>query len=165
MKLNIGCGRHVLEGWTNVDVARSPKAPRDPEIFADARKVPLGDKVAHELMAIHVLEHFYKWEVQDVLAEWRRLLRVGGRLVLELPNLALACRNLLSGQGGDQMSMWPIYGDPGHKDPLMCHRWGWTPSTLMRELLAAGFSNVRERKPQWHGARVDRDMRLEAIRT
>lgn len=163
MKINVGCGRMVLDGWTNCDVQVSPKAPRPPEILCDAKKIPLPGESADVVMALHLLEHFYFWEVPSVLAEWRRLLKPGGKLILELPDLAKACRNLLEGKG-DQWSMWPLYGDPGHEDPFMCHRWGYTPATLKAILVSNGFAKVHFCAPQTHGKRAQRDMRAEAIK-
>lgn len=157
MKLNLGCGNKKLPGFVNVDIQGNA------DIVADVREVPLDDSVADELHAYHVIEHFYLWEVGELLAEWRRLLKPGGRLVLELPSIELAARNLLAGLG-DQMCMWPFYGDPGHRDPYMCHRWGYTPSTITKTLEAAGFRKVKVMPPQTHGARANRDMRVEAVK-
>lgn len=162
VRLNLGCGRKVLDGWVNVDIAVSDKAPREPEVLSDLRAIPLHDGCADEAMAIHVIEHFYRWEVPAVLAEWLRLLKPGGLLVLECPDVLKCARNLLAGDI-DSQSYWGLYGDPAHEDPFMCHRWGWTPATLRAELAAAGFRDIRETVPQWHKAgRTRRDMRLEA---
>ena len=161
MRLNLGCGRMVLDGWFNVDVVANAKAPRPPEMLCDIRAVPLAAACADEVMAIHVLEHFYRWEVEDVLTEWARLLAPGGRMILEMPDLNLACENVLAGLT-DQMGMWPLYGDPSHRDPYMCHRWAWTFRTLEPILLRVGLSDVRRAAPLYHKARLDRDMRVEA---
>ena len=37
MKINIGCGSRVMDGWFNCDIARDPNAPRDPEMLCDAK--------------------------------------------------------------------------------------------------------------------------------
>lgn len=163
MKLNIGCGKMVLDGWVNCDVQKNPKAKRAPELLCDAKSVPLADGCADVVMALHLIEHFYFWDVECVLAEWRRLLKPGGKLILELPDLEKACKNLLSGKN-DQMCMWPLYGDPGHRDPFMCHRWGYTPKTLKALLVANGFGSVKFAAPQTHGKRSNRDMRAEAVK-
>jgi hypothetical protein len=167
LKINMGAGRHVLDGWVNVDIARSPAASRDPEIFADARRVPLSDGCAGLIMAIHLLEHFYLWEVDAVLTEWHRLLKRRGALVLEMPDILKCARNLLEGVEGerypDQMGMWGIYGDPRERNPLMCHRWGWSPQTLHAKLAEHGFSRIAQETPQWHRAgQLVRDMRVVA---
>lgn len=170
MKLNIGCGRHVLDGWTNIDIQRSGRAKRDPEIFADVREIPLPDECADEVMAIHVFEHFFPWECPGLVGEWRRLLKPRGKLILELPNLEKCCKNILDGihKGGkhaDQLGMWGLYGDPREQDPFMMHKWAWTPQTLTGFLERHGFERIKERPTEWHPAgREYRDMRIEALR-
>ena len=170
MRLNIGCGRHVLDGWTNIDVQRSPLAKRPPEILCDAKTIPLPGECADEIQAIHLWEHFYLWECDALLAEWRRLLKPGGTLVLELPNLVKCAQNIVDdrmkgGKDVDQLGMWGLYGDPREKDPYMCHRWAWSPKTLRKFLQERGFRDAREHPTQWHPAgREHRDMRIEAIK-
>lgn len=163
MKLNIGCGGRKLPGYTGVDAVQRTAA----DIVAKADKIPLSDKSVEEIIALHLWEHFYRWECDDVIKEWKRLLQPGGRLVLELPNLIKCCENLISGrmEGGkhpDQLSYFGIYGDTRPKDPYMTHRYGWTPKTIKEFLKAAGFVNIQERPTQWHPAgRTHRDMRIE----
>lgn len=172
MRINWWCGRQVLDGWFNVDALLHPKAPRAPELLhavefeAEGRvknPLPLADGCAEELHAMHAIEHVYAWEAVHLLAEWRRLLKPGGLLVLELPNLEAAARNLLEGLN-DQMSMWPIYGDWNHKDPYMMHKHGYTSRTIEALLVGGGFTGVVHKAPQTHGARANRDMRVEARR-
>lgn len=164
MRLNIGCGARRIEGYTGVDaVARSGA-----DIIARADEIPLDDGSVEEIMAIHLFEHFYRWECEKALAEWRRLLRPGGRLVLELPNLVKCCENVISGRAGkepDQLSMWGLFGDPRQSDPFMAHRWAWTPDTLRAVLEANGFHRVGEEPTVFHPAgRAHRDMRIVAER-
>lgn len=167
MKLNVCCGRQILAGYTNVDVAPAPDAA-PPDILADARRIPLADGCAEEVMCIHGFEHFYRWEIDELVREWQRLLQAGGRLVLELPDLLKCCQNILSGytQPGkpqDQSGMWGLYGDPRLCDPLMCHRWAWTPKTLGAYLSSMGFTDIENQQTQFHPAgRSHRDMRIVA---
>lgn len=169
MRINVGCGRHVLDGWTNVDVQRSPKAKRDPEILAQATAIPLPDGCASEVMAIHLFEHFYYWEAPKALAEWHRLLKPGGLLVLEMPDVKKCAKNLLRLIEGedikslDSLAMHGLYGDPREQDPWMGHRWGWTPKTIKPVLKKAGFGSFTEPPTQWHAiGRTLRDFRIEA---
>jgi len=163
MKIHLACGKHILDGWTNCDMVRHSKAPRDPDIFCDVSDVPLPDACADELLSVHILEHFYHWEVAGVLAEWARLLKPGGKIVIEMPDIVKASRNLING-GTDQMAMWPIFGDQTLQDPLMCHKWGWTFETIKPLLKQTGFTEIRERNPEWHGRKTTRDFRVEAIK-
>lgn len=166
VRLNLGCGDKILEGFVNVDVVEA-RAGRRPDVICDLHRLhPFADASADEVMAIHVVEHFWRWEVADVLREWLRVLKPGGRMVLECPNLQSAARELLADprqraradQAG-QRSMWVFYGDPAWKDPLMIHRWGYTPESLADLMQEVGLVNVRQ-EPAQYKLREPRDMRL-----
>jgi SAM-dependent methyltransferase len=164
LMLNVGCGGRRIPGYKGVDVVQRPAA----DIVAPCHQIPLADSTVDEIMAIHLIEHMHPWEVPVALAEWHRLLKPHGRLVLELPDLKKCCANVLSGVmvGGkdpDQLGMWGLYGDPRGKDPYMAHKWGWTFDTLAPVVAAAGFGDLKEKGTQYHPAgREDRDFRLQA---
>jgi hypothetical protein len=91
-------------------------------------------------------------------------------MVVECPNLASACRTFLEDPakyaraGADgQRTMWVFYGDPQWKDPLMIHRWGYTPESLAARLGEAGVRDVRQ-EPAQYKLREPRDMRIVGIR-
>lgn len=166
MKLNVCCGGRILDGYTNIDIVQTGDNP--PDILCDAKKVPLGDGCADEIMCIHGFEHFYRWECDELILEWRRLLKIGGALVLELPDLMKCCENIVSGhtfsgKHPDQAGMWGIYGDPRLESPFMTHRWGWTPKILQQFLKANGFIDIEAQETKFHPAgRARRDMRMVA---
>jgi predicted SAM-dependent methyltransferase len=58
---NLGCGQKKWDGWINVDL-HSDIA----DIQCDLRKLELATDSADAVAAIHVLEHFYEWEVYDL---------------------------------------------------------------------------------------------------
>lgn len=172
IRVNYGCGRRVLSGYVNVDAVIHPKAERAPEVLHALRfnedgsladKTPMLDDFADELLAAHVIEHFFAWQAPFVLQEWKRLLKPGGRLILELPNIEAAARNLLAGMR-PQMWEFAFYGDHSHRDPYMCHLCGYTPGSIKRLVEAAGFTDVQILPPQTHGPRPNRDMRVEAVK-
>jgi SAM-dependent methyltransferase len=165
-KLNLGCGDKILPGYVNVDVEPN-RAGRSPDVLCDLHDLqPFDSDTADEVLAVHVVEHFWRWEVVDVLKEWVRVLRPGGRMVLECPNLLTACEEFLrnpaagSGPGPEgQRTMWVFYGDPAWKDPLMCHRWNYTPQSLGAIMAEAGLVNIRQ-EPAQYKLRDPRDMRI-----
>lgn len=170
VRLNLGCGDKILPGYVNVDVAASRKG-QAPDVLGDLRALPFPPGHADEILAVHVIEHFYPWEADGLLAHWHATLKPGGRLVLECPNLLTAARMLVEqperaarAEGKDgQLAMWPLYGDPSWRDPLMCHRWGYTPATLIDLLRRCGFTNVRQEPAQFK-RRDPRDMRVTGER-
>jgi predicted SAM-dependent methyltransferase len=167
MRLNLGCGRHVLAGWFNVDAQASPKAVRPPDLLSDVKKTDLPDGCASEVMAIHLFEHLYRWECDEAIEEWKRLLQPGGQLTLEMPDLWKYCRNIVeelkNDKHPDQLGMWGMFGDPRERDPFMCHRWGWTFKTIRPFLAEHGFVDIVEGPTEWHRAgRAKRDFRVTA---
>lgn len=177
MRLNIGCGHRVKDGYYNIDAIHSPKAPRPPELIYSfqfdkdgglVKQIPLEDGCADEILGVHVFEHFYRWECKAVMVEWHRLLKPGGLLILELPDLIKCCKNIVDGRKGkhpDQLGRWGLYGDPRTMDRLMCHPWGWGPQELIAFLGENGFKKMRHLPTQFHSnGRDHRDMRIEAIK-
>ena len=170
MKLNLGCGDKILDGFVNVDVVES-RAGKRPDVICDLHKLtPFEDESADEVMAIHVVEHFWRWEVLDILKEWVRVLKPGGKMILECPNLISACQAVLAdpdnvtGPGPEgQTSMWVLYGDPRWKDPLMVHRWGYTPRSLASIMHQAGLIQLRQ-EPAQYKLREPRDMRITGLK-
>lgn len=163
MRLNIGAGKRRLPGYTGIDMV----AREGVDIVAPAHAIPLPDGCADEVLAIHLVEHVYPWQVPDLLAEWHRLLRPAGLLVLEMPDLLKACRNLAEGRRigkhPDQAHIWAIYGDDTLRDPLQMHKAGWWFERLEPVVQAAGFCEIVERETIFHPAgRGVRDFRLEA---
>jgi SAM-dependent methyltransferase len=170
MKLNLGCGDKILPGYVNVDVAAS-RAGYRPDVLCDLRDLrQFADGCAEEILAVHVVEHFWRWEVVAVLREWARVLAPGGRMVLECPNLRSACEQFLadperfSGPGPEgQRTMWVFYGDPSWRDPLMVHRWGYTPASLAGIMAEAGLQDLRQEPAQFK-LREPRDMRVVGVK-
>jgi SAM-dependent methyltransferase len=163
--LNLGCGDKIIAGYCNVDVAPS-RLGKAPDVLCDLHKLTFDDAAADEIIAVHVVEHFWRWEVLDVLREWVRVLKRGGRMILECPNLISACEHFLvdpdfrCGPGKEgQRSMWVFYGDPSWHDPLMVHRWGYTPASLAALMTEAGLVNVRQEPAQFK-LKEPRDMRI-----
>ena len=169
MKVNFACGKQTWDGWYCIDAVQSADATRPVDLlhrFSFERDrlinpLPLEADSVDELHSYHFIEHLYAWEAPAVVREFRRIIRPGGRLVLELPNLEKACSNFLQGKKA-QDGLWRLYGDPGFMEPLMCHKWGYTKASLMALLRDNGFPSVLFAKPKTHGCKLSRDMRAEA---
>lgn len=170
VKLNLGCGDKHIPEYINVDIVHE-RAGNKPDVISDLHDLSCFDSgYADEILAVHVVEHFWRWEVVGVLKEWVRVLKPGGRMILECPNLKSACeeflknpeRSALPGPDG-QRSMWVFYGDPRWRDPLMMHRWGYTPRSLAQLMNEAGLKDLKQTPAQFK-LREPRDMRIEGIK-
>lgn len=170
IKLNLGCGDKILEGYVNVDIVNE-RGGLQPDVVCDIKNLKIFENESvDEIMAIHVVEHFWRWEITDVIKEWIRVLKPNGKLILECPNLLSACKELVKDpinyskpDKNGQRSMWVFYGDPGWKDPLMMHKWGYTPHSLAQLLYDCGLREIRQEKAQFK-LREPRDMRITGVK-
>lgn len=164
--MNLGCGNRHLPGFVNVDM-ESNWSERPPDFAADLTKpLPFPSEYADEIHAYHIVEHFYRYEVDAILTDWARVLKVGGLMVLELPCLdsVLHIFNHYVDQGkapDPRLTLWGLYGDPRYRNAAMVHRWCYSLAE-MRGMLEAQGLDVKFVKPQTH--QPIRDMRAEGIK-
>lgn len=152
--LNIGCGAKLWPGFVNIDFPGNWSGKK-PDIECDVRAITLPDGYADSAYAIHVFEHFYRWEADSVLIEWKRVLKDGGKLILELPCLDKVIGHFMEGIKNkrpvtDQRTMWRLYGDPIYKDPNMVHKWCYPVQEIIEMMTEAGFKDVHYETPEYH---------------
>ena len=159
---NLGCGKKKWDGWINVDL-HSDIA----DLKCDLRKLEIESDSADAVAAIHVLEHFYEWEVADLLTEWKRVLKPGGKMILELPcmdKVFAYVTNCVINKEPLQpfMTLLALYGDPKHKSIPMTHKWGWFQRPLQDMLESVGMTEIKFCEPNYHFP--FRDMRVECLK-
>ena len=156
---NLGCGNKKWENWINVDLHSDIS-----DLKCDLRKLDVESDTADAVAAIHVLEHFYQWEAPALLSEWKRILKPGGKMILELP-----CLNKIFSYIADAvansvkiqpfMTTLAIFGDPKHNAEAMCHKWGYFIESLVELLEEVGMKEIEVCVPRYHFP--FRDMRIE----
>ncbi len=57
------------------------------DVRADVRALPFADESVEAIFCSHLLEHLPEWDVVPALAEWRRVLKPGGALMMKLPDV------------------------------------------------------------------------------
>ncbi len=169
LRLHLGCGTDLRPGWVNVDA--NPE--NQPDVVAQAQDLgTFDDNTADTIEACHLFEHFTFDQACQALREWHRVLKPGGKLCLELPNLEACIRTL--GQHPDphgyDLGLIGIFGFPpaiAKEGLLQAHKWGWTPQSLTQQLEETGFDAVTTEPitQTWrHAAKIGRDMRLVAVK-
>ena len=81
IRLNLGCGDKILPGYINVDCTKSRKG-NVVNIISDLRSLSFKKNVIDEILAVHVIEHFYLWEADILLKSWREHLKPSGLIIL-----------------------------------------------------------------------------------
>jgi len=149
--LDVGCGRansyapalgECAGSYVGVDVSpvaveAAQAAGLDARLITDAGELPFPDASFDHVVCVEVLEHLFA--PHDAVAEMRRVLRPGGRLVASVPNAAYwrLRANLLVGlwnPAGDADSIERPWRDP--------HLRFFTLASFERLLRYAGFTHV-----------------------
>ena len=59
IKLNLGCGDKILNGFINVDIV-SERAGKQPDINCDVKNLTVfPNDYADEILAVHVVDHLW----------------------------------------------------------------------------------------------------------
>jgi len=136
MKLNLGCGGDKREGYVNVDIRKEV----NPDRIMDLEKTPypFDNESVDEILAKDVIEHFSFRNVERVVKEWHRILKKGGKLVIQTPDLDAILKAIKDGKikGWWQISYW-LYG--GQDYPENTHRLIFTKKEIRKLLEENGF--------------------------
>lgn len=143
VKLNLCCGEDVRSGYINIDVRKTKPDVYVLDLEKDLLK-PFPDGSADEVIARDCIEHMSWRRVEDLLKDMHRVLKCGGRLYVQVPDLEAIMQkiimhpNLKYGEleGWKAISFW-VYG--GQDYPENTHKAGFTIPTLKKLLESLGF--------------------------
>lgn len=138
MKLHIGCGNKILDGFVNVDIR--PNVGVD--VVTDIRDLSIfKDDGVSLIYCSHVLEHFSRNEYMDILKNWFNVLEMGGVLRLAVPDIEKVF-NHYSQHKDLKILRGFLWG--GQTYPQNYHYCGWDFESLKSDLINTGFSNVKK---------------------
>jgi predicted SAM-dependent methyltransferase len=99
LRLHLGCGEQHFDGYVNLDyppTEHTCQTKIGADVFADITKLQFPPQSVDEIRLHHVFEHFKRSEALALLIRWHEMLKVGGRLHLETPDLDGCARQLVS---------------------------------------------------------------------
>lgn len=173
MKLHIGCGTVYLKGYINIDSApdhisdecppdllahnatdfehyySQPFGTKHGHVVADlahdiTKSLPFPNGFVDEVVMYQVLEHFPKYEVDPLVANIARVLRVGGEFILSVPDIK-ATAKMLSEAATDEEEDWAIRLIHGTQRNQWSHHFcGYMLRTLKALLSKHGFGGFVE---------------------
>ena len=161
--LHVGCGpanplnlheRYRGREWSEVRLDIDPGVK--PDIVAsltDMSEVPSASFDA--VWSSHNLEHLYAHEVPLALAEFQRVLKKNGQVLVTMPDLEQVAHFIVADKLEDVVYVSPagpitaldcLYGHSGMVgtgNHFMAHKTGFTATSLRTHLQKAGFAGIR----------------------
>jgi predicted SAM-dependent methyltransferase len=150
LRINIGCGNDVLDGWINID-AFMPSINSDSVLLVDLReRLPLKDGSASIVYAEHLLEHFDRQQyVLPMLRDFHRVLKDGGVVRVIVPNAV----KFMEAYFDDKHPLRSIFDADNWMEQINTiardsgHKYMYDGQTLVNDLLKAGFREAYEVLP------------------
>ncbi|HVW96656.1 MAG TPA: methyltransferase domain-containing protein [Mucilaginibacter sp.] len=94
MKLHLGCGKNIKDGYINID--KYVTAPGVENL--DILNLPYEDESAEEILSEHLVEHIGFEDEEKFWRECARLLKSGGKLITETPDMEWLCKQFMEAE-------------------------------------------------------------------
>src|SRR5882757_7599693 len=138
LKLYVGARAIKPDGFFTIDLDERMR----PDLVADACNMPnIWSQSCEEVIANGVLEHIEWPEAFSALAEFVRVLKIGGTLKIAVPDITSFAQLLLNNDSAKFHVMGIVFGIGGRDNKFEQHRFGYTASMLCELLQVLGCGN------------------------
>lgn len=158
-KLDIGCGGTIITGYERADI--NPDYPAL-DYVCELDAIPVEDATFDHVRASHVIEHVPLERVRStVLKEWLRILKPGGTVWIDTPNIERNVRlyqydswqgdfaalrpeeqERCSMNGEPNRALWLNFKVFSSEHQWNVHYWNADPALLVALCLEAGFERT-----------------------
>lgn len=136
VKLHLGCGKRYIPGFCHIDIRKFPHI----DYVASIDKLDMFEGNSVDLVyASHLLEHFQRDKIEEVLREWYRVLKKGGTVRLAVPDFE-KLTEVYQETGDLKLILGPLVG--GQDYPENTHYTVFDYNFLSEFLKEAGFKNI-----------------------
>lgn len=143
LQVHLGCGSVAAPGFVNIDSRRMPHINFIVHELAEIKFMPAGS--IDLLYLSHVLEHLPHGHIDATLRQFHRVLRIGGRCRISVPDFDLLL-NVYEMHGRDMDKIIQVLmGGQDYKKNF--HFSAFNADSLTRYLKKAGFSTVSNWDP------------------
>jgi len=141
MKLNLGCGKDIKDGFWNIDAVYSDGV--DAVLDLSENEIPFNE--VDYINCQDFLEHLYKDKQRWFLESCYKKLKVGGKIYIQIPDMevlskryckVLECPTSIQHDLNGQQLAESLYGNSGIWDS---HKWGYDKYTLREIMESIGF--------------------------
>ncbi len=157
IQLNLGCGGRPIKNWINIDnydyeKNDSSRSGSHYDIKMDIRNLDCENDSIDKILLVHVIEHFVRWETIKLVKHYREKLKIGGQLIVEMPDLHECIKIYLKGKNAPHMKT-PIgnisigrtqfYGNQWDELDYETHRYVWDINEFTSMLQNEGFKILK----------------------
>ncbi len=173
INLHLGCADQNMEGWINIDnydyeAGDTSRGGARYDLKMDIRSLDIAPGTADRVLLVHVLEHFVRWEALELLEQFHHVLKPGGLLIMEHPDLDGCIKMYLENKvtietpiGRLNKGFTQFYGNQWDRLDYETHRYVWTKGEMWTELNRIGFEVLAlDNQAKFHVP--ERDMRVVA---
>jgi predicted SAM-dependent methyltransferase len=155
IKLHLGCGTNHKDGFINIDWRKTGAT----DTVCDMRKLPYPNNSVILIETYHAIEHLPRHDFETALKAWYRILKPGGKLVIECPDFDEIVRNYLE---GDEKHLDGIFGLQRFDGDY--HLFGYNIKRLADLLKKYGFTEIQEMPPQDYHRKEWPCLRVECLK-
>jgi predicted SAM-dependent methyltransferase len=135
MKVHIGCGSKILSGWVNCDVQAYPGV----DVVSSFENLSFDAGSVDEIYACHIVEHFSRHEISDLIKKMHGWLREGGKFWIAIPDFG-ACVEHYTKYHDISALLGLMMG--GQKNDYDFHKMLFDFKYLKNVLVESGFKTV-----------------------
>ncbi len=137
LRLNLGCGHILLDGYLNIDRRALPGV----DVVAEVDELPFESDEVDEIFSSHLLEHFPQEQLRrELLPYFYKLLKPGGVFQAVVPDGEEMTRRAASDPSYFDSFRFVTYGGQDYDGDF--HFNMFSPESLSKLLSEAGFVNI-----------------------
>ena len=169
MKLNLGSGEQLLEGYVNFDCVKVEKHGKRTDVIGKIQELKLiwKDACFDSIIAFHSLEHLTRPEVVQAIKDCFHILKPGGTLVVEGPDVLGAYEYYVNQKKNVAGYIYCIFGEDfssrNKYGDSWSHKSGWTGDLMSQAMKQCGFS-IKAIGPGLSHGMGTRDFRVEGLK-
>jgi len=136
IRLHLGCGKRYIPGFIHIDIRKFPHI----DYVSSVDKLDMfKDNSVDLIYCCHVIEHFKRNQIENVLKEWYRVLKPRGVLRIAVPDFEKLVKVYLKTKNL-KLILGPISGRQDY--PENTHYIVFDYCSLSEVLKKVGFMNV-----------------------